>query len=202
MSQHINLMTQNKFRPKDYSYLMGTKGFSDVMLNNHFKLYEGYVKNTNTLSEEINQIASKGNMEAPAFGELKRRFGWEYNGMRLHELYFENFGPKEEPLIDSSLKEALRDNFISMEKWKDEFLSTAAMRGVGWVVLYKDPLTTDLFICWIDEHNNGHLVGSEPILVLDVFEHAYITDYGLNRGKYLSNFYEQINWEVVTSRFS
>jgi Fe-Mn family superoxide dismutase len=170
-------------------------------LKDHFKLYEGYVKNTNALADETARLVEQGKAGEPVFSELKRRYGWEYNGMRLHELYFRNFGGEHETQARSFFQEEIKAAFGSWERWKDEFLGAAAMRGIGWVVLYKDVLTGRLQNCWIDEHNTGHLVGSDVLLVLDVFEHAFITDYGMDRKKYVSNFFDQINWGVVEDRF-
>lgn len=188
------------YEAKDYSALLGTPGFSDQLLNNHFKLYQGYVKNTNKVAEILAQMAKDGKMGAPEYNELKRRFGWEFNGMRLHELYFGNMknGGAELPK-DGELAKALAARFGSVEEWEKDFRGTGGMRGIGWVVLYADG--DELFNCWINEHDLGHLAGVTPLLIMDVFEHAFMIDYGLNKGEYIDAFFKAIDWSVVEGRF-
>lgn len=177
------------FQAKDFSNLYGIKGFSDEMLSDHFKLYQGYVKKTNQFIEELGDMVEHEQTDSPAYGELKRRFGWEYNSVKLHELYFGNLKPSNEK----------SDGLHLVQHLMDDFLKTGETRGIGWVVMYKDSVGR-LINAWIDEHNNGHLICNQPVLVLDVFEHAFMTDYGLDRKKYIANFYEQINWKVVEDR--
>ncbi len=186
------------YEPKDYSNLIGMDGFSETLLKNHFTLYQGYVTNTNKLSELMETMVKEGKAGTPEFSELKRRFGFEFNGMRLHEYYFENLGGKA-PLDKSG---ALGKKLYAGETGEQGFRATGAMRGIGWVVLYQDNVTDRLFNTWINEHEVGHLAGCRPILVMDVFEHAYITDYGLKRADYIEAFFKNINWEVVGKRLS
>ena len=190
-------MSMTPYTPKNFSTLLGTSGLSDILLTNHFALYEGYVKNVNMLIELL-PAKTPG---TPEHTELKRRFGWEWNGMRLHELYFENLN-KEETLSDpsSDLREKITASFGTFEAWSEEFFSIALMRGIGWVVLTLDETTGQLFNTWINEHDGGHLAGSKPLLVLDVFEHAYITDYGIKRADYVTLCKTHINWKVVSER--
>lgn len=189
------------YASKDYTYLLGMQGFSDVLLNNHFKLYQGYVKNTNLVLEKLNALLKQGNDRIPEYAELKRRLGWEFNGMRLHEYYFENLGGKR-PLAEENLfyKKANED-FGSFEIWKQDFISTALMRGIGWVVVYLDLQAGRLMNTWINEHHSGQLTSAQPILVLDVFEHAYWTDYQIDRAKYIDVFFDNLNWEKIAARF-
>jgi len=186
---------------KDYSQLIGMKGFSDELLQMHFKLYEGYVKNTNELIVKLNALSESGQASSYDYAGLKRRLGWEFDGMRLHELYFENLGGNG--MIDrkSSLFTALITQFGSFDNWKKDFIATGLMRGIGWAILYYDPQQKRLINCWINEHDVGHLATGKPILIMDVFEHAYITQYGLDRAKYIDAFFSNINWGVVSSRF-
>jgi len=186
----------------DFSKLKGMPGFSDKLLEMHFTLYQGYVKNTNLLAEELAKMAAQGQVGAPAFAELKRRFGWEWNGMRLHELYFGNLGGKEPLKKDGKLMQKLTENFGSYDAWAANFKAVGAMRGIGWAILYQDPQSGRLLNVWINEHDVGHLAGGKPLLVMDVFEHAYLPDYGLNRGNYLQAFMENVDWAVVESRLS
>jgi Fe-Mn family superoxide dismutase len=185
---------------KDYSHLLGTPGFSNLLLENHFTLYQGYVTNTNKLFNLLTDMLATGSESSPEFAELKRRFGFEFNGMRLHELYFDNLGSQEELDSDSVLANELEAAFGSVEQWVKDFKATGKMRGIGWAVLYKDNVSGRLFNQWINEHETGHMAGCEPLLVMDVFEHAFISDYGLKRADYIEAFFSAINWDVVSER--
>jgi Fe-Mn family superoxide dismutase len=190
------------YQPKDFSYLLGMPGFSDNALNLHFTLYKGYVKNTNLLLQTLKDMGAKGENKTPAFGELRRRFGWEFDGMRLHELYFGNLGGKDSLKEDSKLYKKIVEDFGSFDAWKTDFTASGAIRGIGWVVLYQDPINGKLINTWVNEHDLGNLVGGQPILIMDVFEHAYIPDYQLERGKYIEAFFNNINWNAVESRLN
>ena len=188
------------FAALDFSKLKGMQGFSDKALDLHLTLYQGYVKNTNLLWEELQKLAEQNQTKTPAYAELKRRFGWEFDGMRLHELYFGNLGGKEPLAQDSQVMKKLLENFGSFDKWAAEFKATGALRGIGWVVLYEDPTSGRLFNTWINEHDLGHLAGCRPLLIMDVFEHAYLPDYGLKRGDYIQAFFDNIDWKAVGNR--
>jgi len=190
------------YEPQDFSKLKGMPGFSDKLLEMHFTLYQGYVKNTNLLLEQLQQLAAQNQATTPTYAELKRRLGWEFDGMRLHELYFGNLGGKEALKADSKLINKLTASFGSFEAWAADFKATGAMRGIGWVVLYEDPKTGRLINAWINEHDVGHLAGGNPLLVMDVFEHAYLPDYGLKRGDYIEAFFKNIDWPAVAARMS
>ncbi len=170
------------FEAKNYDRLIGTPGFSDVMLKNHFTLYQGYVKNVNALLEK---------MSGPDSAELRRRFGWEFNGMRLHELYFGNMKNGGAGTVPESIAGML-----------EEFKAVGMMRGIGWAVLCRDTESGALFNVWINEHDVGHLAGATPVLVMDVFEHAYATDYGIKRADYVEAFMAAVDWNVVGERIS
>jgi len=185
---------------QDYSSLYGMPGFSKELLAMHFQLYAGYVKNSNWLMAKLQKMLEDGQASSYEYGALKRRFGWEFDGMRLHELYFENLGGKKAIEQDSSLFARIEKDFGSYELWEKDFRATGAIRGIGWVVLYEDPLTGSLVNAWINEHDLGHLAGGTPLLVMDVFEHAYITQYGLDRAKYIEAFFQNIRWDVVQKR--
>ena len=184
------------YTAKKYEHLIGTPGFSDALLTNHFTLYEGYVTNTNKLVEllDTKEIAT------PEYSELKRRLGWEWNGMRMHELYFGNMTKGGGVMKDSALKSRIEKVYGSVEKWKEGFTSVGKMRGIGWVVLAHDKEKDELFSTWVNEHDVGHLVGTTPLLVMDVFEHAFMLDYGLKRADYITAFMNAIDWNVVESR--
>lgn len=185
---------------KDYTGLIGIPGFSETLLRNHFTLYQGYVTNTNRVLDTLTALAKDGKQGTPEFAELKRRLGWEWNGMRLHELYFENLGGKAPLDRSGRLAQRLAQEFGSVEAWEQDFRATGAMRGIGWVVLYQDPLTGRLLNSWINEHDVAHLSGCQPILIMDVFEHAFMLDYGLRRADYIGAFFNNIHWGVAEGR--
>lgn len=199
--KEMTAMAVRPYEAKDFSKLLGMPGFSDTMLNNHFKLYQGYVKNANLVNDKANALCMSGQAGTPEFAELKRRLGWEFDGMRLHELYFGNLGGKTALDAASPLAVALVAQYGNFENWKVDFTSIGLMRGIGWVVLYQDPVTGRLFNCWIDEHATGHLAGCNPVLVMDVFEHAYTTDYQLDRKSYVEAFWRNVDWTAATSRY-
>ena len=191
------------FTPKNFPQLFGISGLSDELLKNHFTLYEGYVTNTNKLLEKMTALVEKGEISSSEFAEFKRRFGWEFNGMRLHEYYFENL-TKTPKAIDknSRLYKKMTKDFVSFDKWQSAFREFATMRGIGWGVLYYDELAGRFFNVWINEHDVGHLAGATPILVIDVFEHAYMLDYGTKKPAYLEAVWQNIDWQAVVKRFS
>lgn len=190
-----------EFTPKDFSHLLGMPGFSDKLLNMHFKLYQGYVSNTNILNQLLKEKASSGKDRSPEYAGLKRIFGWEFDGMRLHEYYFGNLGGDGSLQEDSPLYKAIVQQFGSFENWKKDFIATGLIRGIGWAILYQDPQSSKLVNVWINEHDLGHLAGGTPILVMDVFEHAYMPDYGLDRAKYIDAFFKNIDWNAASLRF-
>ena len=190
------------FKAKDFSHLIGMPGFSDDALKMHFKLYEGYITNTNLLLDSLKKYADERKDKTPEYAGLKRRLVWEFDGMRLHEDYFENLGGEGTSLsTEEPLYAQLAQDFGSFEKWKTDFIATGSMRGIGWAVLYYDPLSNRLINTWINEHDHGHLAGGTPLLIMDVFEHAYMLDYGLDRAKYIQAFFDNINWPSVAKRF-
>jgi len=160
-------------------------------------LYQGYVTNTNKVADALSAMAKEGKTQSPEYAELKRRFGWEWNGMRLHEYYFGNMikGGKGIDKNTNLYKKILAD-FGSYENWEKDFKATGAMRGIGWVILYYDGNEGRLFNTWINEHDGGNLCGAKPILVMDVFEHAYMIDYGLKKADYIEAFVKAIDWTI------
>jgi Fe-Mn family superoxide dismutase len=191
------------YETKNFDGLLGTAGFGDTLLKNHLTLYSGYVANTNKLADTLGAMAKEGKVGTPEYAELKRRFGWEFDGMRLHELYFGNLrkgGAKSDS--NSALSKKIAESFGSLGDWEKDFRATGAMRGIGWVVLYYDPDGKRLFNTWINEHDAGHLSGCAPILVMDVFEHAFMIDYGLKRADYIEAFFKNVDNKEAEARFS
>ena len=192
---------------KNYDALLGTPGFSDQLLKNHFTLYQGYVANFNKLNDILVQVEKDGKFGTPEYAELNRRFGWEFNGMRLHEYYFGNMSKTSSKLQSSKLSSgklssAMEKDFGSYEAWEKDFKAVGAMRGIGWAILYLDKESDRLFNVWINEHDVGHFAGCTPILVMDVFEHAFMLDYGTKRADYIEAFFKAIDWSVVDGRLS
>jgi len=188
------------YAAKDYKGLLGMKGFSDILLNNHFTLYQGYVTNTNKLMDTLSAMLKEDKAGTPVYAELKRRLGWEFNGMRLHEYYFDNLGGKAPLNKSGKLGGKLVEEFGSYENWEKDFRNTATMRGIGWVILYQDVQGGRLLNQWVNEHDVGHPAGGIPILVQDVFEHAFMIDYGLKRADYIEAFFGNVNWGTVETR--
>lgn len=181
-------------------------GISNETLEMHFKLYAGYVTNTNVLNEKIAGLLKSGELD-PAdmvvFSELKRRFGFEYNGMVLHEYYFENMEKDGtgDPSAGSAFKSAAEESFGSYDVWKADFAATGKMRGVGWAACYQDPSNGEISNHWINLHETGNVAGYKPILIMDVWEHAFIKDYApADRPRYIEAFFANIDWDVVNSR--
>ncbi len=188
------------YSAKDYAKLIGMSGFSETLLKNHFTLYQGYVTNTNKVLDILAQMLKDGKTGNPEYAELKRRLGWEFNGMRLHEYYFENLGGKTPLDKYGALGKQMQCDFGTVEEWEKDFRATGAMRGIGWAVLYQDNVSQKLFNCWINEHDVGHAAGCVPILIMDVFEHAFMIDYGLKRADYIEAFFKNIDWATAEAR--
>lgn len=188
------------YTAKDYATLIGMEGFSEALLKNHFTLYQGYVTNTNKVLDALDQMLKADKVGTPEFAELKRRLGWEFNGMRLHEYYFENLGGKSPLEKNGKLAKKIEAAFGSFEMWEKDFKATGTMRGIGWAVLYQDLQSGMLMNFWINEHDVSHPAGCNPLLIMDVFEHAFMLDYGLKRADYIAAFFKNINWSSVESR--
>ena len=181
--------------------LKGIDGLSDRQIENHLKLYAGYVNNVNALETKIGEYKADSEGNKIALAELKRRLGFEFDGMRLHEYYFESLeGPSERKA--PTLEEKLALQYGSPENWWSEFQSVGMMRGVGWVILYHDPKTKQFHNAWISDHELGHLAGCDIILAMDVWEHAFLLDYlPSQRKEYIEVFFRNLNWNVLEERF-
>ncbi|MGI2335064.1 MAG: superoxide dismutase [Dehalogenimonas sp.] len=188
------------YTAKEFSHLLGMAGFSDPLLKNHFTLYQGYINNTNNLIDLIDSLTETGKAATPEYAELQRRFGFEWNGLRLHEYYFGNLGGTGTPVPTGKLVAKLAERWGSFAAWEADFRATGSLRGVGWVVLCLDPETGRLFNSWINLHESGHLAGCRPLLVMDVWEHAFMLDYGLKRADYIDAFFKNIDWSVCEAR--
>ena len=188
------------YTAKDYGKLIGMSGFSETLLKNHFTFYQGYVTNTNKVLDVLDQMLKDAKTGTPEYAELKRRFGWEFNGMRLHEYYFENLGGKTVLDHYGPLGKQMQCDFGSYDVWEKDFRATGSMRGIGWTVLYQDNISKRLFNFWINEHDFRHPAGCAPLLIMDVFEHAFIIDYGLKKADYIESFFKNIDWKAAEAR--
>ena len=188
------------YTTQDFSNLKGMIGFSDKALEIHLALYDGYVKNTNKLLAALDNMRREMKTDTPEYAELKRRLGWEFDGMRLHEVYFSSLGGDGKMEKSGKLMKKMEESFGGYEAWENDFLSTAKMRGIGWAALYLDPVSGKLINFWINEHNVGHPAGLALILNVDVFEHAFMLDYGTNRVGYLEAFMKNLNWKEIEKR--
>src|SRR5256885_9510603 len=200
------MSTTNSYKAREFN-LSGLNGISDQTLEMHFKLYEGYVKETNKLTEAIDKFIQDGQVdqeEMPAYSELTRRLGFEYNGMVLHEYYFDNLksgGGIGDPERTAQFAKAAASSFGSYEIWKADFVGIGKMRGVGWAICNQNPGNGRLSNHWVTLHETGNIAGFDPILVMDVWEHAYLLDYKpAERPKYIEAFFSNIDWTTVEKR--
>ena len=177
----------------------GLDGISEDQIAQHWQLYEGYVKNVNVLNEHLAELTRKRRFGVVEFQELKRRLGFEYDGMILHEHYFGILkAGQPRPEASLELTKQLKRSFGGFEAWLDQFEAMGRMRGVGWVILYLDPSTKRLSNHWIELHEHGHPAGYRPVLVLDCWEHAYMVDRGAGgRGDYVKAFLRNVDWQAV-----
>jgi superoxide dismutase, Fe-Mn family len=194
-----------EYKQQSFDQLTGLEGISDAQIAEHMQLYAGYVRQVNALNQTLAEIRGKGEAKGtnPQFAELTRRLGFEYNGMILHEYYFSNLrrAAEPKPASGSGLTKALTDAFGSVDVWQAEFQGIGTMRGVGWVILTEDPATSRLTNHWITLHEDGVPAGFKPLLVMDVWEHAYMRDYkATERAKYVEAFFRNVDWQAVERR--
>ncbi len=193
---------QQPYTPKKFD-LSGLHGISDNTLQVHFGLYEGYVKNTNLLNDQLAEMVKAGKAAGadPHFAELTRRLGFEYNGMVLHEYYFGNMTKNAGGAPGSALNDAVAGTHGDFDTWKKDFSAIGGMRGVGWAIAYYNPHADRISNHWITLHEEGNVAGFVPLLVMDVWEHAFLLDYKpAERPKYIESFFANVDWNVVQQR--
>jgi superoxide dismutase, Fe-Mn family len=193
------------YKEQRFDQLKGLDGISDDQIAEHLKLYAGYVKQVNTLNTELAELRGRGQASGlnPEFAELTRRLGFEYNGMILHEYYFANLRRAAEPTppTGSGLAQALTESFGAVDQWLKDFHAVGEMRGIGWAILFEDPVTDRLSNHWISLHQEGIPAGFKPLLVMDVWEHAFMRDYkATDKKKYIEAFFRNIDWAMVERR--
>jgi len=190
------------YEAMDFRGILGMDGFSNELLEEHFKLYQGYVTETNELLATLETMVADGKLASAEHAELRRRLGWEFDGMRLHELYFENLGGDGRAPSSGALYDQLSRAKGGFDSWLTEFKAVGSIRGVGWAILCFDSAVGRVQNFWIGEHDCGHAVGATPLLVMDVWEHAFMTDYGTNRVGYIDAFLANVDWRVVEKRLN
>ena len=198
-SRHVTYSEQK------FDRLDGLEGISEEQVREHLALYAGHVRQVNRLNDELCSLRVRNRASGRdfEFAELTRRLGFEYGGMILHEYYFSNLraGASLRPPSTSAVAEALARCFGSVEDWRKDFQAVGGLRGVGWVLLCEDPTTRRLTNHWVSLHQDGMPAGFKPLLVLDVWEHAFMRDYRApERGRYLDAFFRNIDWAVVERR--
>lgn len=174
------------------------QGISEKSIEEHLKLYAGYVKHVNHIRTELDNVS-----DDYARSEMMRRLGFEFGGMRNHEYYFEQFEGGTSPLPEGTLKSMIEKQWESLEKFVTHFKSVATTRGVGWAMLYIDRQTNQLVTAWVDEQHFGQLADLDIVLGLDMWEHSYMLDYPPSeKTKYIEAFFQNLNWETVAKRIA
>jgi len=189
-----------KFEVKKFN-IPTLKGISEKNIEEHLKLYEGYVKHANLILEEVaNRDSEK---DAYAIAEMQRRFAFEFDGMRNHEIYFTSFEGGAKEISEGELKNKISDTWGSFDNWLARFKTIAKTRGIGWAILYYDKNSDRLLNAWIDEQHLGHLNGCIPILALDMWEHSFVSDYyPSGKATYIEDYFANLNWEVIENNFN
>lgn len=189
-----------EYAPKTFD-LQELDGISKKTMDEHLGLYQGYVKNFNAISKKLIEYAEDTEKNAHALSELIRRRSFEFGGMRLHELYFPQFERGAKELDENSaFAKQLKKEYL--EYFLPYFKAIALMRGPGWALLYWDPTAKQFLAGFTGEQHQGHFVSLPVILALDVWEHAFILDYGAQgKGKYIDAFFKNLNWSVIEERF-
>lgn len=192
-----------EYAAKSFDHLSHLPGFCEESIRTHLALYENYVDQANLLAEMMRESLKAGKSGTFEWAEVKRRFAWEFNGMRLHEYYFDNLTTAYKPLsTDSAIYRKIGKDFERYELWEEGFKDTSKVRGVGWTMLVYDVQTDRLFNLWIEEHDRGLLAGTEPLLVMDLFEHAFFHDYRTAREDFIDAFFRGIDWGRVEERLA
>lgn len=190
------------YTPKAFD-LPALSGLSEKQIKVHLALYEGYVKHTNLIMEKIQALKeadAEGNVYLIA--ELRRRFAFEFDGMRMHEYYFEQFEGERGGSRESALAQAAAEKYGSSDNFIAHIKEVAMTRGIGWVVVYYEPVLEMLHTVFVNDHEVGQLAGLPIILALDMWEHAFMVDYvPAEKKSYIDAFLANLNWSVVEKRF-
>ncbi len=181
------------------------EGISEKQMEVHLGLYDGYVTHVNKLRDSVHDLETTDKEKyAYAIMEMRRRLGFEFDGMRMHEYYFTQFeGGYKEVSDDSRLKKAVSEKYGSFDAFVTHFTTISMTRGIGWTVLYNDTNESTVHTVWVSDHEIGQLAGLPIILALDMWEHAFMVDYTPKEKKsYVEAFFKNLNWEVAERRIS
>jgi Fe-Mn family superoxide dismutase len=183
------------FEAEKSKFTKDLDGLSLKMLENHFKLYEGYVKKTNEIQEKLESAdKAEANGTYSLFGELKRQETFAVNGMKLHEVYFGHLSGDGVP--KGELADMIAEDFGSVENWKADIIA-AGICARGWAILAFDLKDGRLHNYGADTHNMGAVWGAIPLVALDVYEHAYFIDYAIDRKSYINAFFKNLDWNFA-----
>ena len=191
-----------KYKEQQFN-LPALVGISEKQIKVHLGLYAGYVKHVNLVREKIHELDKDREKNSYTIAELRRRFSFEFNGMRLHEYYFESLENSPKKITDGGLKRALEEKYVSFDEFIEHFKAVGLSRGVGWTVLYWDKKVKTHHVTWVGDHEIGTLSGLQILIAMDMWEHAFMVDYTPSeKGKYIDAFISNINWSVVEERFN
>lgn len=191
-----------KYEPKIFS-IPELQGISKDTIEGHLGLYQGYVKHVNLIQEQITKLSVDTTTHAYLIGELQRRLGFEFCGMRNHEYYFTQLEGGFKALPDGTLKTLIETQWGRVDTWIESFKLIAKTRGVGWAMLYFDENTNQLVQTWVDEQHLGQLADTKIVLALDMWEHSYMRDYRASeKATYIEAFFKNLNWEVAAARLN
>lgn len=180
----------------------GLDGISDAQIDDHWGLYKGYVAQSNALRKELEEMRAAGKGSSLTYADRRRRLGFEYNGMVLHEYYFAQLKPGSSLDQAPGFKAAVNEQFGSAEAWHEDLMAAAKSRGIGWAICYYDASTGQINNHFVQLHEDGNIGGFSPLVVVDVFEHAYMVDWkALGRADYLAALHKNMNWALVEARF-
>lgn len=179
----------------------GLVGISDKQVEEHWKLYEGYVTQTNGLIKQLREMREAGEGASPLYADRRRRCAFEMCGMLVHDYYFANLKAGVSDAVAREFKAKVAEKYGSFEGWLADYKACGATRGVGHAICYLDPMTGDVNNHFIEMHSEGHMPGYHVLVSMDVWEHAFLLDYlPTERGKYIEAFMANVNWEVVEER--
>jgi Fe-Mn family superoxide dismutase len=193
----------NKFEEKQFN-IGELEGMSKESVEEHLKLYSGYVKHANIIREKVETLSEDIEKNAFVINELQRRFSFEFNGMRNHEIYFSSLEGESANLSEESpLYKKITEQWGSFDAWLEIFKQIAKTRGVGWAVLYFDPASKELMNGWIDQQHLGQLNAAIPVLMIDMWEHSFVSDYQPSgKGQYIDDFFKNLNWSVIENNYN
>jgi len=198
----------SEVQAKNFEHLIGKlDGLSEKQISQHLGLYKGYVKKLNEIRGKIEKIPYEKRQELTNFSfgeysELKRREPVAYNGVYLHELYFENLGRSTRESEGSrNLRKAIEGAFGSVSNWELDLFACGNTATNGWVLLTYDPHDRMLHHNQVWEHSDKVMIGQIPVLALDAWEHAFMIDFGTDKLSYMKAFLKNLNWKAVNQRF-